>query len=582
MTDPLPSAKTQEMFPAVDAGIDLNLFPARSTFLRVLGVNYVHLKTEQGDDMYITQHGAPFYRHLMPENWYEPTWFKEKRERLCGTGTVYKVPTKPLPGGLVESINIIVKWSRVGQDVPLDTFTLYKNINAEFNTPFEEFALLEELRRSEYGPRDLRILTQKPLAIYVPSERMQLWQTGRSREKILARISRRPGVEIDILRSYIMIYGWIDGIEAPEAYAKLNLAPKEQEGQLSALTHSVDLDLKKKGFAVVDHKPTHIILRMKNGLPRERPTGRISYAIVDYELLERTAANEDAVRSARRSEYLARQRDRFLPRSPTAFPENLRPCRIAGVDYVYGHTESTGGLLYVVGHDPDLFAYFLPERWRQKKVRLSEGGGQTYYTQTKDRIHLVWKVSRVGELPPHTGVPGRDKVFIEHGLNSPFEKFALAMEMSARGILTVYPRAIYMTGSADEVAAPAIDRRRFEAFRDVLSPDGKPVLPINHDYIVIWGYWRGREDAEAIADELLWTPIDVKQAAAKGIITNDTLEELIERHRATLAAAGFEDLNLKGDHILLSYIPEGAVKTNKDGQPELRHCNFELVRWCKS
>jgi hypothetical protein len=29
-----------------------------------------------------------------------------------------------------------------------------------------------------------------------------------------------------------------------------------------------------------------------------------------------------------------------------------------GVDYIYGRAESTGGILWVVGKDPDLFNYF--------------------------------------------------------------------------------------------------------------------------------------------------------------------------------------------------------------------------------
>ena len=33
-----------------------------------------------------------------------------------------------------------------------------------------------------------------------------------------------------------------------------------------------------------------------------------------------------------------------------------------GVDYVYGEVESTGGALWVVGRDPVLFDYFLPEK----------------------------------------------------------------------------------------------------------------------------------------------------------------------------------------------------------------------------
>ncbi len=89
---------------------------------------------------------------------------------------VYRLPTRPVEGH--HPVDLVVKWSRVGEDVPLNTFTLYKNINAEFNSPFEEFALVEELRRGEYGPPDLSIHTQKPLAIYMPPERMQLWQTG--------------------------------------------------------------------------------------------------------------------------------------------------------------------------------------------------------------------------------------------------------------------------------------------------------------------------------------------------------------------------------------------------------------------
>lgn len=556
--------------------IDLQTLHPGATFLRILGVNYVHLKTEDGGDLYLTQYGVPYVRHLLPENWYESSWFEQKRQRLAGTGTVYRVPTKPVPGHLVPSIDIAVKWSRVGQDVPLDTFTLYKNINAEFNTPFEEFALLEELRRGEYGPQNLRILTQKPLAIYVPSERLQLWQTGRSRDKILARIQRRPGVEVDILRSYILIYGWIDGVDAVEAYAASGMSPEEQEGHLAGLTYLVNLELKKKGFVVADHKPTHIILRRKNHRILERHSGRFAYAIVDYELLARTDEHENSVRQVRRSQYLLRQRDRFQSRPADEYPEHLQPCRVLGVDYVFGHSESTGGQLWVTGNDAELFAYFLPERWRFKQVRLSETG-QTYYVQTKDRVHLVWKVSRVGERPPTTGEPHASRI-LAYGYNAPFEEFALAFELHRRGVKTVYPRAIYMTGGQGELMSPVQDPQRYEQLKGWTTPEGRPVLRWEHDYITIWGYWRGREDDEAINDDLLWTPIDITQARAKGIISDVLYGQILTRHEETLARAGYVDLNLKGDHILLSYIPEGPIKLERDGFPELRHCNFELVQ----
>ena len=79
---------------------------------------------------------------------------------------------------------------------------LNRNIDAEFNSPFEEFSLLEELRRS---PVDApRIFTQKPLGIYVPSERMQLWQSGRSRYKVLARVAR-----LSIERTTMAILPWL-------------------------------------------------------------------------------------------------------------------------------------------------------------------------------------------------------------------------------------------------------------------------------------------------------------------------------------------------------------------------------------
>ena len=140
--------------------------------------------------------------------------------------------------------------------MPLDTFTLNKTINAEFNTPFEEFSLVEELRAGRYGPSSLRVLTQKPMAIYVPPEKMQLWQTGRSRDKIVSKIARHPGIEIDILRSYILLYAWIDGLNAVEAYRCSYFEAAKQERALTDLTHKVDVDLEKKGFMVADNKPS--------------------------------------------------------------------------------------------------------------------------------------------------------------------------------------------------------------------------------------------------------------------------------------------------------------------------------------
>ena len=136
--------------------------PASRNAISLLGVDYIHLKTEDGGDLYLTRFGLPFWKNLLPENWYAREWFVAKRERLEGTSTVYKVPTRPVNG---KVLHLVVKWSRVGEMVPFDTLTVNKFIQAEFNSPFEEFSLLMELRRGEAGPSAIRIRTQRPLAI---------------------------------------------------------------------------------------------------------------------------------------------------------------------------------------------------------------------------------------------------------------------------------------------------------------------------------------------------------------------------------------------------------------------------------
>lgn len=62
---------------------------------------------------------------------------------------------------------------------------------------------------------------------------------------------------------------------------------------LEAIARRAELELDLKGFRVVDMKTAHVILRQRLGgrLLRWRD-GRLAYAVVDYELLERTAAHE--------------------------------------------------------------------------------------------------------------------------------------------------------------------------------------------------------------------------------------------------------------------------------------------------
>jgi len=156
----------------------------QGTAMSLLGVDYFRLKTDDGGELFLTRFGLPFWKYLLPKNWYAHEWFEANRERLEGTSTVYRVPTRPVDG---KALDLVVKWSRVGEVVPLDTLTVNKFIHAEFNSPFEEFSLLMELRRGDAGPRGIRVRTQQPLAIYVPGQRPSYGRPDAPRTKSAPR-----------------------------------------------------------------------------------------------------------------------------------------------------------------------------------------------------------------------------------------------------------------------------------------------------------------------------------------------------------------------------------------------------------
>ncbi|MGD0815283.1 MAG: hypothetical protein ABSA83_16930 [Verrucomicrobiota bacterium] len=549
--------------------------PPGGTVTSLLGVDYVHLKTSDDGDLYLTQFGTQVWRHLLLENWFAPEWFEAERKRLSGTSTVYRLPTRPVNG---RSLNLVVKWSRVGEDVPLDTLTVNKFINAEFNSPFEEFSLLMELRQGDAGPAGIHIRTQLPLAIYVPGKRLQLWQTGRSEHKIRAKIAQHPGVEIDILRQYVLLFGWIKGLDAVETAEHFGFSGRRSAEFLAQATGLVTHELRQKGYHVIDMKPAHIILRQTpdGQLLRDRH-GQLAYGLVDYELLERTAEHEQAVRSANRKIYLTHMVRRFEEAAGKPMPDHLRATSLLGVDYVFGRAESTGGLLWVVGRDPDLFSYFLPERWRRTPKKKLSSRNQVFRTCTKDNIKLVWRVSRMGDPAQMKGAEAIPDAARAHEYNSPFEEFALALHLSGHGIKTIYPRAIYMTGSPRE-SSRADDARRYLALADLRTPDGEPAIRKDYDYITIWGFWNGPDALVAADDGSSYSSVNAKHACAKGLITRRMMEELVRAKAAKLAGCGLEDLNLKPDHLLISFDAAGKLVLDAGGKPEVRLCNFEFVR----
>ncbi len=254
----------------------------------IQGVEYYHTQTPDGGDLYLTRYGLPFARQLLPENWREPEWFLAHRQKLRGTSTIYRTITRPVDG---RSLEIVVRYNRVGEELPVDTLTLEQFIHADFNSPFEEIAVLAQLRAARLGPARRRIPTKKPLAIFEPPDLLQLWQSGRLESKIAMKLARYPQAVLDIRRQYILLYGWIDGHDAQQVADQRQLAGAAREQFLAETTAFVTGELAEAGFHVLDMKPAHVILRFDAaGQLKRRPDGRLLYALVDYELLEKIPA----------------------------------------------------------------------------------------------------------------------------------------------------------------------------------------------------------------------------------------------------------------------------------------------------
>ena len=556
--------------------------------VNVLGVVYLHTKTKDGGDLYLTRFAESHQEHLDIKNWYEEAWFTKHRVRLLGTSSVYRVPTRRVNGA---SLDLVVKNCRVGEDVPINTHTLEEFVSAEFNSPWEEFALVMEMGDKQIGQRLEWIKVQRPLAIYVPPQRMQLWQSGRSRSRINRIHARHPGIDIDILKQYKLVYEWIKGKNLTEVFEHLKLEIPDIGHHLKTMQKKAFDDLSKKGYHMADMKPEHVILDeddckrigQAGGNGDAGASQKVDmmyhllnvgkYSVIDYELLFRTPEHEDQVKALRRHSYLDDMRDRF---NPIPLPSHLTRTEIFGVPYIFGRAESTGGRMWVVGRNARLFDYFLPERWRKTpSLSLSEAN-EVYYTVTKDNIHLVWETSRVGEIPTDNKYNAEEiKKIRHHGINSPFEEFAISQALNEQGIHAVYVRAIYMTGSAKE--EPSIDRRKYEAHKAILDSDGNPILGEGHNYITIRGYYNGPDEWVSQHEGELLTPVDLVKAVRKKIIDESQSRKFLEKVVSRLREAGYDGSLLKSNDLLLAVDSNGEIMKDKTGEPDVIICNFEVL-----
>jgi hypothetical protein len=377
-----------------------------------------------------------------------------------------------------------------------------------------------------------------------------------------------------------MIYAWIEGHSLPEVVEHIDVENDDRLYHLKTLDKSVMADLEKKGYLVADMKPEHIIIS-ENDTRRIEEIGKAEtsdpvgdqiyylynlidmghYSVVDYELLLRTPEHETEVKNSRRHSYLDDQRDRFVP---VPLPDHLSNMEIFGVSYIHGHAESTGGHLWVVGNNAPLFDYFLPERWRKTPFISLSDSKEIFYTVTKDNIHLVWETSRVGELPDEGDDEYQFRIR-EHGINSPFEEFAIAHSLSQLGIPCAYVRAIYMTGSPK--IEKSADTRRYESHINILDPEGDPILQENHNYITIRGYYNGPDDWVAEQVGALYVPIDLSKAVKMGLVDKHQCRKLFEKVKENLRNVNYDGSQLMFNDLLLATYAESKIVIDDFGDP---------------
>jgi hypothetical protein len=527
------------------------------SLVRAFGVDYYHVVPPEGGDLYVTPFGFSQISQLMPANWYFDEWYAREGEKLIGsTGHVYHVLSRPVRG---KRADLVVKFSRVAQYVPLIVEATYAEdfdpetiAAARFNSPMEEFGLVMELRRGLFGPSHIQILTQRPLAIYAPPEEFKLWQLGRSTSSFhshrrfleLDQEDAVKAIELDIKRKYVLLYSWIKGQDAEQFHD----AGIVSESELHELTNRVASELRQKGFRVLDNKPKHFILRQhrRNASLMRRKDGELIYGLVDFELLQRTPEHQRQFKTMQQERYRTLQIERYAYR-PIPRSSQLKPTSIFGVNYIYG-TVQDGGHLWVVGRNPSLFDFFVPDRWRRtSRVKLSPLS-EVYRTHTRDNIEVVYRRSRVGFPPRHDPLSEEGKRIRSHGYNSPFEEVVIAERLREMEIPTTLPLAIYRTGHASTKSRFQRDDRRVLDHADLLTPSTPaiPILQTDYDYYTLWDCFRGfspvSEAAEAVG-------IDLEQAVVSALIDADTRDSIMDRIHRMLEKLGLEEDPLEESEV---------------------------------
>jgi hypothetical protein len=243
---------------------------------------------------------------------------------------------------------------------------------------------------------------------------------------------------------------------------------------------------------------------------------QFAYALVDYELLERTPEHEQAVRSANRQLYLKHMARRFDTDAANPMPAHLPRHERPGRGLHFWPRRKHGRIALGGGQGPGPVQLFsagtLAAHAQEKIVRPQPDFLHAHQGQHQSGVE-GFAHGRLAVVEESRGHTRRRRG--NYGFNSPFEEFAFAFEMGRHGVKTVYPRAIYMTGRPRGAARQVSDERRYAALADFLTPDGDPVVRKEYDYITIWGFWNGPDELLAAQDGKFYQAVNVKRAFAR-------------------------------------------------------------------
>ncbi len=251
------------------------------------GTEYTRVTTADGGDLWLTKWGLPYQHQLLPEHWLHDGSCARHGERLgFSTGHVYKISVIAAN----RRLDFVAKISRLAQRIA--SHGLHWEANEQrtcFPSPFEEIGQLIALRESS-APANY-LFTKRPLGILSPGKRVPTWMLDRVPHEF-GMIARRHAADaasrgvpqtvyVEPDREYFTLFAWIEGFNLEQLVAMGRISRSE----LDVIDRQVRERLTQAGFAVADHKPDHVIVRLdSNGVPRRR-NGRIVAALADFELL---------------------------------------------------------------------------------------------------------------------------------------------------------------------------------------------------------------------------------------------------------------------------------------------------------